>query len=78
MHSRKAISETVEQFWEMDTYTTYQLLEWVNEVIEQEKKEIEEAKKGNGGNSSSSKFDMVDDDPEMDSIYRQITNREDD
>lgn len=34
---RKAINESISSFWEeMDTYTTYQLLEWVNEVIEVE------------------------------------------
>lgn len=64
---RKAISETVNEFWEdLDTYTTYQLLEWVYDVIETEKEMRDNLYK----NKHSSQ--RVEEDPETVDLYNQM------
>jgi hypothetical protein len=67
---RKAIGETVKDFWnDLDTYTTYQLLEWVNQIIETEediRNNPEKYRKGSGSKSS------VEEDPETVDLYYQM------
>jgi len=67
---RKSINETIDSFWNnLDTYTLYQLLEWIHEVIEVEedmRNNPEKYRKGrNQGNS-------VEDDPETLDLYQQM------
>lgn len=67
---RKSINETIDSFWNnLDTYTLYQLLEWIQEVIEIEddmRKNPEKYKNGEGSGSN------VEDDPETLDLYNQM------
>ena len=58
---RKAVRCTVEEFWKMDTFTTYKLLEFVNEIIEMEEKERKKQERKNKTNNSSSKIRYIQD-----------------
>ena len=66
---RKAIGESVKEFWEdLDTYTTYQLLEWVHEVIsiEEDIRNNPEKHKNKGSES------VIEEDPEAVDLYNQM------
>lgn len=68
---RKAIGESVKEFWDdLDTYTTYQFLEWIHEVIEIEEDMRKNPEKYKNGGSST-----VEDDPETLDLYYQMTGR---
>jgi hypothetical protein len=68
---RKAITETVKEFWDdLDTHTTYQFLEWVYEVIE-----IEEDMRNNPDKYKKGTSSMVEEDPETLDLYYQMRGR---
>lgn len=75
LHVRKVISETVSQFWEMDSHETYHLLDMINQVIKQEEEEMKDAKKGTKGNKSQ-RFNSPEDNPDTLSLYNQVTGRD--
>ncbi len=69
---RKAINESISSFWEhMDTYTTYQLLEWVNEVIEIEDDMLNNPDKYKNKRSKP----RVEEDEQALELYYEMTGR---
>lgn len=70
----KAFKGTLPDFWEMDTYTTYALVNWTNEMIETRKDMMDNPDKY----EKHSNPQGVEDDPETLDFFKKVTGREED
>ena len=70
----KTFKGSLPDFWDMDTYTTYTLVSWVNQMIETRADMMDNPEKyGKPSNPQG-----VEDDPEALDFFKRLTGREDD
>ena len=72
MTMNKAFKGSINDFWDTDTYTSYSLLSWTNEVLEMRADMAENPDKYR---KPSNKYG-IEEDPETLDVFNKITGRD--